>query len=34
MQGFGLMESVDLDAFERFLARELSEGTDADDGPE
>lgn len=29
MQGFGLMESVDLDAFERFLARELDEGTDA-----
>lgn len=26
MQGFGLMESVDLDAFERFLARELTEG--------
>jgi DNA-binding transcriptional ArsR family regulator len=28
MQGFGLMDSVDLDAFERFLEREL-----ADDGP-
>jgi DNA-binding transcriptional ArsR family regulator len=33
MQGFGLMESVDLDAFERFLARELDEGA-VDDGPE
>jgi DNA-binding transcriptional ArsR family regulator len=25
MKGFGLMESLDLDAFERFLERELSE---------
>jgi DNA-binding transcriptional ArsR family regulator len=25
MAGFGLMEAVDLDAFERFLARELAE---------
>ena len=25
MKGFGLMESLDLDAFERFLARELAE---------
>lgn len=29
MQGFGLMESVDLDAFERFLARELDAGDEA-----
>ncbi|EYD70597.1 ArsR/SmtB family transcription factor [Limimaricola hongkongensis] len=32
MQGFGQMESIDLDAFERFLARELeapATGTDA-----
>ena len=25
MKGFGLMDGIDLDAFERFLARELSE---------
>jgi DNA-binding transcriptional ArsR family regulator len=37
MKGFGMMESLDLDAFERFLERELSdEGPldDAPDGPE
>jgi hypothetical protein len=26
MAGFGLMEALDLDAFERFLERELAEG--------
>ncbi|NEX47670.1 ArsR/SmtB family transcription factor [Pseudotabrizicola algicola] len=31
MQGFGQFEAVDLDAFERFLARELSGDLPADD---
>ncbi len=29
MQGFGQFEALDLDAFERFLAREFSESDDA-----
>lgn len=30
MQGFGMMEGMDLDAFERFLARELAEADPQD----
>ncbi|TGD44368.1 ArsR family transcriptional regulator [Pseudotabrizicola sediminis] len=33
MQGFGQFEPVDLDAFERFLAGELSGDTEDADGP-
>jgi len=33
MQAFGLFEAIDLDAFERFLARELDEGPQATDLP-
>ena len=33
MQGFGQFEPVDLDAFERFLAAELSDSAGADDTP-
>ncbi len=33
MQGFGLFEPVDLDAFERFLAAELAPGDDPGDDP-
>ena len=31
MKGFGLMDSLDLDAFERFVALELAEGEPPDD---
>jgi DNA-binding transcriptional ArsR family regulator len=33
MQGFGQFEPVDLDAFERFLERELTEGEDEAEAP-
>jgi DNA-binding transcriptional ArsR family regulator len=32
MAGFGLMEALDLDAFERFLEQELADGPEAPDG--
>ncbi|MGR3466021.1 ArsR/SmtB family transcription factor [Limimaricola sp.] len=34
MQGFGQMEGIDLDAFERFLARELGTSATGTDGTE
>ena len=34
MRGFGQLDPLDLDAFERFLAHELDDGTEAAQGPE